>query len=226
MYCNECGKPISKQAKQCPHCGAPLSINSMPKDAVQFRCKSCNNVMQVSASTPVLHCPYCDSNELIIESDNVTIERIKNTTEIEKQRHATAIEHEKLVLEDKKNQRLHKSGSHNIIFALIFFLMFFAFALSIARPDFFDFSNLTGKKITCPLSDFDCEKEHYSNVVMYFEDAGFTNVVAKSVTPSGNSPNPKPGYVYRVMIDGESNFYTHDKFKADAKIVIYYYPEK
>lgn len=195
----------------------------MTKDTVQFRCKSCGNVMHASTSTPVLHCPYCNSSELIIESDNVTIERIKNNTEMEKQRQAKEIEHEKLVLEDKKNQREKKSETHFHLIFLLIVIVFFGFILSIEKPDFLDFSNWFTKKITCPLSAYECEKEHYSNVVMYFEDAGFTDVTAKSVKPSDNEENLKPGYVYKVMIDGDSSFYTSDKYPAESKIVIYYY---
>lgn len=198
---------------------------NMTKETVQFRCKSCNNVMHASTSTPVLHCPYCDSSELIIESDNVTIERIKNDTEMEKLRQTTAIEHEKIVLDDKKDQRKNKAEKLWFLFPIIFFVLFFVFVLLLVNPDLLNISEWFAKKISCPLTAYECEKEHYSNVVMYFEDAGFTDVTAKSVTPSDdNEEKHKPGYVYKVMIDGDSNFFTSDKYRVESKIVIYYYP--
>lgn len=196
----------------------------MTKDTIQFRCKSCGNVMHASASTPVLHCPYCNSSELIIESDTVTIERIKNNTEMEKLRQSTAIEHEKLTLADKKDQRENKSKKLSLLISILLVVLFFGFFLILAKPDLFDFSNWFTKKITCPLSAYDCEEEYYSDVVMYFEDAGFTDVTAKSVTPSDDNAKNKPGYVYKIMIDGDSSFYTSDKYPAESKIVIYYYP--
>ena len=80
VYCKNCGKPIPPGTKFCPECG---SKNISTPETMQLRCKSCNGVMTIQGDDRILSCPYCGSRELILESDNVTIQRIKSKTEKE-----------------------------------------------------------------------------------------------------------------------------------------------
>lgn len=65
---------------------------------IQMRCKICDGVMTVDENNSVMMCPYCGSKELIQESDDVIIERIKNEANKD-------IERSKLEYEERKEKR-------------------------------------------------------------------------------------------------------------------------
>lgn len=53
----------------------------MSKDnRVTLKCKSCNGTMEVDSKKEVLKCPYCGSSDLLIDSDEVKIQKIKFET--------------------------------------------------------------------------------------------------------------------------------------------------
>lgn len=83
MFCDKCGSLLPDRAKFCPECGMPVDQTRPRTDrreirTVQFRCKSCGNVMEIDPDSPILRCSACGSNELILEGDDVTVERIKS----------------------------------------------------------------------------------------------------------------------------------------------------
>ena len=101
MYCGSCGKPIVAGVKFCPECGArtdmapqkaisvsapvqpPVQNHVSVSGTIQLRCKACGGIMTVQDNNRVLSCPYCGSHELLLESDDVTMQRIKSTTQKE-----------------------------------------------------------------------------------------------------------------------------------------------
>lgn len=44
---------------------------------ISLKCKDCNGTLDISEDQEIIFCPYCGSKNLIIESDEVKIERIK-----------------------------------------------------------------------------------------------------------------------------------------------------
>lgn len=91
MKCVKCGQEVNDSMRFCPHCGTK---NEPAHKTVQLRCKECGGTLQVDAGKSVLVCPFCQSTELLVESDEVTIQRIKSNTykevEMEKLRHEEA----------------------------------------------------------------------------------------------------------------------------------------
>lgn len=83
MYCVKCGATLPNGANFCPNCGASADQTrggSEKKEAktVQFRCKGCGHIMEIDPNSPILRCSICGSNELILEGDDVTVQRIKS----------------------------------------------------------------------------------------------------------------------------------------------------
>jgi predicted RNA-binding Zn-ribbon protein involved in translation (DUF1610 family) len=52
-----------------------------PHGTKQFRCTSCNSVMEPNDVSPILFCPNCGSKAIVEENDQVKIERIRSQTQ-------------------------------------------------------------------------------------------------------------------------------------------------
>lgn len=126
MKCVACGSEIADKSKFCPECGAKVDIVEFPK-ILQLKCQSCGGVMNVTEDSPVLFCQFCGSKELIHESDDVTIQRIKSKTfkevEIEKLKHEERKENrqeekEKKQAAEKELKTFKKSKLSKIVFVL------------------------------------------------------------------------------------------------------------
>jgi DNA-directed RNA polymerase subunit RPC12/RpoP len=71
---------ISEGNKFCSNCGATVTATPPLKKVVQLRCSNCSGLMTVEEGSLIIACSYCGSKELILESDEVTIEKIRNNT--------------------------------------------------------------------------------------------------------------------------------------------------
>ena len=78
MNCRKCGAVLSEGVKFCSKCGQKVADDS-PK-TIQLKCRDCGGIMTSEEENTILCCPYCGSKELIPESDDVKIERIKSQT--------------------------------------------------------------------------------------------------------------------------------------------------
>ena len=134
MKCKNCGKILQGNANFCSNCGWDITNGGSKIKTVRFFCKGCNAAMQISTESQIVRCPCCGSTELIIENDDVTIERIRSKTILEHQKQEHKHEIEKTGLENKKEMK----------FYLVFFcfgLLFFAL-MSIDLDDLFDGGNI------------------------------------------------------------------------------------
>lgn len=104
---------------------------------IQLRCQRCGGTMNVEENNSVLFCTYCGSRELIRESDNVTIERIKNDTykdiELNKLQYEERREQR---IEAKENVRQFKNSALGIVVLIFFVICFLACIIS------FSFGNI------------------------------------------------------------------------------------
>ena len=46
-------------------------------ETIKLKCKTCGGVLTVDKDRAVLSCPYCQSQELVVESDKIVIEKLK-----------------------------------------------------------------------------------------------------------------------------------------------------
>ena len=118
VFCFNCGTELSKGAKYCAKCGSKAVTMSCMGNTVQLKCKSCDGTLFVDEEREILQCPYCGSSELLIESDEVTIERIKQKSKkaIEFKRLDTnkELELEKLYYKEKRQQRQNDQAWKNL----------------------------------------------------------------------------------------------------------------
>ena len=80
----------------------------MNNNRISLKCKRCNGTLTVDEGKSILACPYCGAKELIIESDAVTIEKIKADTQ-------KTIEHERLKSEENQQIREEEKSTEKIL---------------------------------------------------------------------------------------------------------------
>ena len=129
---------MSEGVKFCSKCGQKVADDS-PK-TIQLKCRDCGGIMTSEEENTILCCPYCGSKELIPESDDVKIERIKSQTykdiELEKikymsekEKRESDREQEKEREQERKRFSKSKFSKFLLILALIcLFSMFSAFS--------------------------------------------------------------------------------------------------
>lgn len=91
MKCEKCGTELFNSAKFCHVCGNPISQKEKPVLTRRLECKHCGGFMDVDETRNVKICPYCGSKELVEESDQVTMQRIKSHAwkEVEQEKEET-----------------------------------------------------------------------------------------------------------------------------------------
>ena len=129
---------MSEGVKFCSKCRQKVADDS-PK-TIQLKCRDCGGIMTSEEENTILCCPYCGSKELIPESDDVKIERIKSQTykdiELEKikymsekEKRESDREQEKEREQERKRFSKSKFSKFLLILALIcLFSMFSAFS--------------------------------------------------------------------------------------------------
>ena len=91
MKCEKCGAELFNSAKFCHVCGNPMPQKEKPVLTRRLECKHCGGFMDVDETRNVKICPYCGSKELVEESDQVTMQRIKSHAwkEVEQEKEET-----------------------------------------------------------------------------------------------------------------------------------------
>ena len=234
MYCSECGIKVSDNALFCPSCGKALNEkkNHNSTKAIQFRCRDCNCVMVIEKENRMLKCPACGSTELIVESDAVTIERIKSNTQLELQKTKkdlvleiqksnTDLEMEKLYYQEKKKDRQNKKDFKALV--LYFAIIAVVFAFSVISNNIRTNKEIAQGKISIPYSAEKCIGENYKTIYTLFQDAGFSNIELKPLDDLQKSDSENDGLVYRIMINGDVSFSSSKRYLPNDKINIYYH---
>ena len=131
MFCSKCGFKLPEGYKFCPKCGTPVrgkEANGIK--IVQMKCQDCNGIMDVDEDKQILFCPYCGSKKLILENDDVIIEKIRSSAELEKERIHKDVELAKQSHEIKVKKHDFKEEILSIILvviAIIFFMFVFRY---------------------------------------------------------------------------------------------------
>ena len=109
--CQKCGTDIPDNVKFCPECGANAS-GSSTSGSVIMRCKQCNGTLNMEREGDILSCPYCGSKELLLDSDSVAVEKIKQQTEFRKWEREDLKEEK---IKKEQQERKYKFGAFGVI---------------------------------------------------------------------------------------------------------------
>lgn len=133
MNCTSCGAEVSANARFCPQCGKTIEKKAPSgKHTLQLECRDCGGRLVVDSDRQVLVCPFCQSMELMVESDEVVIQRIKTNAykevEMEKLRYEATIEQEKEKhKQEEEAKKAAYTGKHGKIAKLCLLLSFATF---------------------------------------------------------------------------------------------------
>lgn len=122
MFCSECGCELSDNVRFCVKCGEPVG-NKWADDfkTVKLRCQDCNGIMNVDRDKEIISCPYCGSARMLLESDDVRIEKIKSNKMLETLRIKKAIAAEKHEQYMAKQKHLGKLAA--IVWIILFLIV-------------------------------------------------------------------------------------------------------
>lgn len=92
----------------------------MSQNTIHLQCKSCGGNLDIDRNQSLIFCPFCGSRELLIDSDAVAVEIIRQQTEFKKW------EREDLQQQREENEKYKNSKAGNValVFAIICGLMF------------------------------------------------------------------------------------------------------
>ena len=92
----------------------------MSQNTIHLQCKSCGGNLDIDRNQSLIFCPFCGSRELLIDSDAVAVEKIRQQTEFKKW------EREDLQQQRQENEKYKNSKAGNValVFAIICGLMF------------------------------------------------------------------------------------------------------
>ena len=120
--CKKCGAEIPDNVKFCPECEAESSGTSV-NGRIVMKCQQCSGTLTIDKEGDILVCPYCGSKELLLDSENVAVEKIKQQTEFKKWEREDQKEQQKKKEEQEHKYKFGAFGVISIICAVFFGLM-------------------------------------------------------------------------------------------------------
>ncbi len=122
MFCSKCGNELREGDSFCSKCGS--EVNAQNDKVIHLTCQNCGSSMTFDDNKQIVACPYCGSKELLLESDDVKIERIKSNTVLERDKIANDFVMEKRRYEEELKKKKNRDAWKIIGIALgISFLM-------------------------------------------------------------------------------------------------------
>ncbi len=191
---------------------------------VNLTCQNCGANLDVKDN--IAFCSYCGA-KLVIDDENRTTTHNYNYNYTHTKRDEARIREndrkEKVRLQELENEEKQKKRDHKqifFIFGILIFIMLFSVGMSIY------YTNLEKPKdgeIKMPCSMSDYKGEQYEEVVQELEDLGFYNIETAQKKDLVTGWITKDGEVYKVSINGDSDFDEGDIFSEDAEVVVTYH---
>jgi len=128
MFCSKCGAQMPDGSTFCPACGSKCgTATATGARMIRLKCRNCNGDLDVDADKGEYTCPFCGDREKLVDSDAVTIEKLKNNTYKEIEYAKMANEKEKDAYNEKKEYqkayRKSKFSKVTMVFLFISFVM-------------------------------------------------------------------------------------------------------
>lgn len=190
---------------------------------ISLVCKNCKGTMMVDKDRSVLKCPYCGSEELIRENDNVRIVKIKNETQKE-------IELKKLEFQERERQREYeakekdrKDGNIALIVIACFIVLSFLALCVMVKMEESAKQPIDPNLAVIEMSSSDYCENNYQFVKNSLSKSGFTNITLEPVYDIYFGILSSEGDVSKITINGIAKFEKYETFPKDAEIIIMYH---
>lgn len=115
MICSKCGKNVSNDARFCGYCGTPVGQTSAGPMVYSLKCQECNGTMEFDSSKEIMSCPFCGSKNIMINSDQVKIEKMRLDHDMQKHVYD-------LQKDERESDKVRKSNIFNSFIDLVVFL--------------------------------------------------------------------------------------------------------
>ena len=162
--CPKCGAKV--YGKFCSNCGEKIPEDTVSESSgtkrMQMRCQNCNGELRFDSDKSILSCPFCGSTEIIVESDEVKLQRMQNEIETErllaqerqqKRQYQLELEKAQKELDKKKAESEARSDrAESCMLAIVGPIVFFLAVAYLIFTNFFN-SECIAKKVTSNSAD-------------------------------------------------------------------------
>lgn len=212
MKCSNCNFTIPDNARYCPECGALIKKDNNVR-IIHMRCKQCGGTMAIEEGQSALKCQYCGSTQIIIDSDEVAKEKIKQTTkkEIELNRLKYKIDEDKRRIAKEEADKFASSSLRKWVIAFAVICLMFAFSnfsgknilrgiVALVQTALFIASYLYGMNIL---------KSEKQNIHRLLALIGFLLIIVFIRTPTHREVDPKTVTPYTWPSEGLATYLPH-----------------
>lgn len=95
-------------------------------EIIKLRCEDCDGTMMIDSNREVISCPYCGSKKIILDSDEVKIEKIRAARELNVLDKQTEREIKILDKQIEREKNIHKHNTVKSVIKYYFLLAFIA----------------------------------------------------------------------------------------------------
>ncbi len=182
-----------------------------------LKCKQCKGPLEYEEGSSLLRCPQCGYTEMIDESDELKLERIraKNQKDIEVEK--ARIENEANVEKKRLYVEQERIGLGKMKAAIVLVLI----AVIVGGGAFIGINASHKGKIQVEDATTYVGK-NYEQVQKVFQSGGFENVELNRLETLTKSDAQQVSNVSEVSIDGRSDFKNGSWYAKDANIIITY----
>lgn len=106
MRCLCCHSKIEPGVSYCSNCGASTKREKQENvKKIELKCENCGGSLVVDINKSILFCPFCGKRTLIIDNDDVAIEKIRASAEKEIAFEQIKSNDRYMQMEEEKNKR-------------------------------------------------------------------------------------------------------------------------
>lgn len=198
---------------------------SSEKKVISLTCSSCGGTYRV-IDDGVYKCPYCNHQEILIDSDVVKLVKDRHKTysdvELNKQNSYSKIEIEREKTKQLQVKNENKSQLLSFVIVIISMLGVFVIAFGPHFSKQPDHSN----EIKVPNSAKNYKGENVNATVKGLEALGFVNIETEPLNDLSLGWIKKENTVDSIYINGNSTFSSDTWFPYNAEVQIYYHSFK
>lgn len=187
-----------------------------------LKCPECNANIKIDEGRKSCFCTYCGCS-ILVDDESTTVNYNHTYTKRDEAKIREIELKETIRLKQLENEVREKKIEHIEKYIAVAFVIFLVLLMCFA------FNSLEKSEkniVTMPCSMTDYKGENYEVVIQELNNLGFHNVETAEKKDLVLGWLTKDGEVYKVSINGNSEFEKGDRFPKSAKVVVTYHTYK